>query len=136
MSAAMWMTHGDYVLPDNVPANEFLNIEGNKLSASRGWAVWLHEYLEEFDPDQLRYALATTLPETKDADFSWADFQAHANSELADILGNFVNRTLTLRIGCLTARSEEHPAELQSRGPLLCRLSPEKKNTQQQRDRR
>ena len=95
MFPAMLMAHGDYVLPDNVPANEFLNIEGNKLSTSRGWAVWLHEYLEEFDPDQLRYALATTLPETKDADFSWADFQAHANSELADILGNFVNRTLT-----------------------------------------
>jgi methionyl-tRNA synthetase len=95
MFPAMLMAHGDFVVPENVPANEFLNIEGNKLSTSRGWAVWLHEYLEEFDADQLRYALATTLPETKDADFSWADFQAHANSELADILGNFVNRTLT-----------------------------------------
>lgn len=95
MFPAMLMAHGDYVLPDNVPANEFLNIEGKKLSTSRGWAVWLHEYLEAFPPDLLRYALATTLPETKDADFSWSDFQTRVNSELADILGNFVNRTMT-----------------------------------------
>ena len=95
MFPAMLMGHGDYVLPDNVPANEFLNIEGRKLSTSRGWAVWLHEYLEEFPADLLRYVLATTLPETKDADFSWEDFQTRVNSELADILGNFVNRTLT-----------------------------------------
>lgn len=95
MFPAMLMAHGDYVLPDNVPANEFLNIEGKKLSTSRGWAVWLHEYLDAFSPDLLRYALATTLPETKDADFSWNDFQARVNSELADILGNFVNRTMT-----------------------------------------
>jgi methionyl-tRNA synthetase len=84
-----------YVLPANVPANEFLNLEGRKLSTSRGWAVWLHEALEDFAPDLLRYAIAKTLPETKDADFSWADFQTHVNSELADVLGNFVNRTLT-----------------------------------------
>ena len=95
MFPAMLMGHGDYILPDNVPANEFLNIEGRKLSTSRGWAVWLHEYLEEFPVDLLRYVLATTLPETKDADFSWEDFQTRVNSELADILGNFVNRTLT-----------------------------------------
>jgi methionyl-tRNA synthetase len=95
MFPAMLMAHGDYILPDNVPANEFLNLEGAKLSTSRNWAIWLHEYLEEFDPDLLRYALATMLPETKDADFSWADFQARVNSELADVLGNFVNRTLT-----------------------------------------
>ena len=95
MFPAMLMGHGDYVLPDNVPANEFLNIESRKLSTSRGWAVWLHEYLEEFSPDLLRYVLATTLPETKDADFSWHDFQTRVNSELADIFGNFVNRTLT-----------------------------------------
>lgn len=95
MFPAMLDAHGDYVLPENVPANEFLNIEGRKLSTSRGWAVWLHEYLEEFEPDLLRYALASTLPETKDADFSWNDFQARVNSELADVLGNFVNRTLT-----------------------------------------
>lgn len=95
MFPAMLMAHGSYVLPHNVPANEFLNIEGRKLSTSRGWAVWLHEYLESFDPDLLRYALAATLPETKDADFSWKDFQARVNGELADVLGNFVNRTMT-----------------------------------------
>jgi methionyl-tRNA synthetase len=95
MFPAMLMAHGDYVLPADVPANEFLNIEGQKLSTSRGWAVWLHEYLEELPPDLLRYALAATLPETKDADFSWADFQARVNNELADVLGNLVNRTMT-----------------------------------------
>ena len=95
MFPAMLMGHGDYVLPANVPANEFLTIEGKKLSTSRGWAVWLHEYLEDFPPDLLRYALASTLPESKDSDFSWKDFQARVNSELADILGNFVNRSLT-----------------------------------------
>ena len=95
MFPAMLMAHGDYVVPDNVPANEFLNIESKKLSTSRNWAVWLHEYLEELPPDYLRYVLATTLPETKDADFSWTDYQARVNGELADILGNFINRTLT-----------------------------------------
>ncbi len=95
MFPAMLMAHGDYTLPENVPANEFLNIEGDKLSTSRNWAVWLHEYLEELDPDLLRYALATMLPETKDADFNWSEFQTRVNSELADVLGNFVNRTLT-----------------------------------------
>ena len=95
MFPAMLMAHGDYTLPENVPANEFLNIEGEKLSTSRGWAVWLHEYLEDFEPDLLRYALATMLPETKDADFNWNEFQTRVNSELADVLGNFVNRTLT-----------------------------------------
>ncbi|MFP4227545.1 MAG: methionine--tRNA ligase [Salinivenus sp.] len=99
MFPSMLMRHGDYILPDNVPANEFLNLEGEKLSTSRGWAVWLHEYLDDFGdergPDLLRYALATTLPETKDADFSWEGFQRRVNGELADVLGNFVNRTLT-----------------------------------------
>ncbi|NNE35665.1 MAG: methionine--tRNA ligase [Rhodothermales bacterium] len=95
MFPAMLMAHGGFVLPDNVPANEFLNIEGRKLSTSRGWAVWLHEYLDSFEPDLLRYALAATLPEAKDADFSWSDFQARVNGELADVLGNFVNRTMT-----------------------------------------
>lgn len=89
------MEHGGYVLPKNVPANEFLNLEGKKLSTSRGWAVWLHEYLEDFEPDLLRYALGATLPESKDSDFSWSDFQALVNNELAAILGNFVNRSLT-----------------------------------------
>ena len=100
MFPSMLMEHGDYVLPDNVPANEFLNLEGEKLSTSRGWAVWLHEYLDEFaderhTADLLRYALATTLPETKDADFSWEGFQRRVNGELANVFGNFVHRTLT-----------------------------------------
>ncbi|MEO0558300.1 MAG: methionine--tRNA ligase [Bacteroidota bacterium] len=84
-----------FVLPANVPANEFLNLEGKKLSTSRGWAVWAAEALDDFSADQLRYALAVGLPETKDADFTWADFQARVNGELADVLGNFANRALT-----------------------------------------
>ncbi|HGY56151.1 MAG TPA: methionine--tRNA ligase subunit beta, partial [Caldithrix abyssi] len=92
---AMLMAHGEFVLPDNVPANEFLNLEGNKLSTSRNYAVWLDDYLQKFDPDSLRYVLASNLPETRDTDFSWRDFQARHNNELADILGNFVNRTVT-----------------------------------------
>lgn len=95
MFPIMLMEHGDYVLPKNVPANEFLNLEGKKLSTSRGWAVWLHEYLEDFTPDLLRYALGTTLPESKDSDFSWKDFQARVNNELAAVLGNFVFRALS-----------------------------------------
>lgn len=95
MFPATLMEHGDYVLPKNVPANEFLNLEGRKLSTSRGWAVWLKDYLSEFEPDLLRYALGSTLPETKDSDFSWKDFQARVNNELADVLGNFVFRTLS-----------------------------------------
>ncbi|RMH75891.1 MAG: methionine--tRNA ligase [Calditrichaeota bacterium] len=92
---AMLMTHGDFILPENVPANEFLNLEGGKLSTSRNYAVWLDDYLEKFEPDPLRYALASNMPETRDSDFSWSDFQARHNNELADILGNFVNRTFT-----------------------------------------
>ncbi len=95
MFPATLMAHGDYILPKNVPANEFLNLEGRKLSTSRGWAVWLHEYLEDFEPDLMRYVIGTTLPETKDSDFSWKDFQARVNNELADILGNFVYRTFS-----------------------------------------
>ncbi|HES59036.1 MAG TPA: methionine--tRNA ligase, partial [Caldithrix sp.] len=91
---AMLMVHGNFVLPQNVPANEFLNLEGNKLSTSRNYAVWLNDYLQKFEVDSLRYALACNLPETKDADFSWKEFQARHNNELADILGNFINRTL------------------------------------------
>ncbi|MBN1153744.1 methionine--tRNA ligase [candidate division KSB1 bacterium] len=89
------MGHGDYVLPSDIPANEFLNLEGNKLSTSKNYAVWLDEYLAKFPPDPLRYCIAVNAPETKDSDFSWKDFQTRNNSELADILGNFVNRTLT-----------------------------------------
>lgn len=90
--------HGDYILPDNVPANEFLNLEGEKISTSRNWAVWLHEYLKDFQgkQDVLRYVLCSTAPETKDNDFTWKDFQARNNNELVAILGNFVNRTLVL----------------------------------------
>ena len=95
MFPAMLHAQGEYVLPDNVPANEFLNLEGQKLSTSRGWAVWLDEYLDEFNPDLMRYVLGTILPETKDSDFSWKDFQAKVNNELADILGNFVYRALS-----------------------------------------
>ncbi len=95
---AMLKAHGDYILPENVPANEFLNLEGDKISTSRGWAVWLHEYLEEFPgkEDVLRYVLCANAPETKDNDFTWKDFQARNNNELVEILGNFVNRTLVL----------------------------------------
>ena len=90
--------HGGYVLPDNVPANEFLNLEGQKISTSRNWAVWLHEYLEEFPgkEDVLRYVLCANAPETKDNDFTWKDFQARNNNELVAIYGNFVNRALVL----------------------------------------
>lgn len=95
MFPAMLQAHGGFVLPRNVPANEFLNLEGRKLSTSRNWAVWLHEYLDEFPADWLRYALATTLPETKDSDFSWKEFQNRVNGELADILGNFIFRAVT-----------------------------------------
>ncbi|MFR9578958.1 MAG: methionine--tRNA ligase subunit beta, partial [Rikenellaceae bacterium] len=95
---AMLRAHGDYILPENVPANEFLNLEGDKISTSRGWAVWLHEYLDEFPgkEDVLRYTLCANAPETKDNDFTWRDFQARNNNELVAILGNFVNRTLVL----------------------------------------
>ncbi|MES2394371.1 MAG: methionine--tRNA ligase [Bacteroidota bacterium] len=95
---AMLMAEGSYILPENVPANEFLNLEGNKISTSRNWAVWLHEYLLEFNDkqDALRYTLCANAPETKDNDFTWKDFQAKNNNELVAILGNFINRTLVL----------------------------------------
>ena len=94
----MLKAHGDFILPDNVPANEFLNLEGQKISTSRNWAVWLHEYLSDLPgrQDALRYALAACAPETKDNDFTWKEFQARFNNELADIAGNFVNRALVL----------------------------------------
>ena len=95
---SMLKAHGEYILPDNVPANEFLNLEGQKLSTSRNWAVWLHEYLEEFPDmqDVLRYVLTANAPETKDNDFTWKDFQARNNNELVAIFGNFVNRVTVL----------------------------------------
>lgn len=95
---AMLKAEGSYILPDNVPANEFLNLEGNKLSTSKNWAVWLHEYLIDFPEKQdvLRYALTSNAPETKDNDFTWKDFQARNNNELAAVFGNFINRVVVL----------------------------------------
>jgi len=95
---SMLKAHGDYILPDNVPANEFLNLEGNKLSTSKNWAVWLHEYLEDFpnQQDVLRYTLTANAPESKDNDFTWKDFQAKNNNELVAIFGNFINRVVVL----------------------------------------
>ncbi len=95
---AMLRAEGSFILPENVPANEFLNLEGDKISTSRNWAVWLHEYLEEFPgkQDVLRYVLTANAPETKDNDFTWRDFQARNNNELVAIFGNFVNRALVL----------------------------------------
>ena len=94
----MMKAHGGYIMPDNVPANEFLNLEGDKISTSRNWAVWLHEYLVDFPgkQDVLRYALTASAPETKDNDFTWAEFQARNNNELVAVYGNFVNRALQL----------------------------------------
>ena len=95
---SMLKAHGDYILPENVSANEFLNLEGDKISTSQNWAVWLHEYLDEFPgkEDVLRYVLCANAPETKDNDFTWKDFQSRNNSELVAVLGNFVNRALVL----------------------------------------
>jgi methionyl-tRNA synthetase len=95
---AMLKAEGSYILPDNVPANEFLNLEGNKLSTSKNWAVWLHEYLQDFpgQQDVLRYCLTATAPETKDNDFTWKDFQARNNNELVAVFGNFINRVAVL----------------------------------------
>ena len=118
--------HGDFVLPTNVPANEFLNLEGQKLSTSRNWAIWLHDYLKDFEGQQdvLRYALCSTAPESKDTDFTWADFQTRNNSELVGIFGNFINRVVVLTNkywdghvpakGDLTSHDEEVLAELSS----------------------
>ncbi|MBI6116336.1 methionine--tRNA ligase [Salegentibacter maritimus] len=94
----MLKAHGEYILPENVPANEFLNLEGKKLSTSKNWAVWLHEYLEEFpnQQDVLRYVLTANAPEAKDNDFTWKDFQARNNNELVAIFGNFINRVIVL----------------------------------------
>jgi methionyl-tRNA synthetase len=94
----MLKAEGSYILPDNVPANEFLNLEGNKLSTSKNWAVWLHEYLEDFPDKQdvLRYVLTSNAPEAKDNDFTWKDFQARNNNELVAIFGNFINRVVVL----------------------------------------
>ncbi len=113
----MLLAEGSYILPDNVPANEFLNLEGDKISTSRNWAVWLHEYLQDFPgkADVLRYVLTANAPESKDNDFTWKDFQTRNNSELADNLGNFINRALILTQkhfgGTVPARGEELPLD-------------------------
>lgn len=111
--------HGDLILPDNVPAYEFLNLEGDKFSTSRNWAVWLHEYLERYPDkmDELKYTLTSIAPESKDSEFTWKEFQARVNNELADILGNFVNRALVLtqkyyeghvpKLGALTVNDQQ-----------------------------
>jgi len=111
---AMLKAEGSYVLPDNVPANEFLNLEGDKISTSRNWAVWLHEYLQELPgkEDVLRYALCASAPETKDNDFTWKDFQARNNNELVAILGNFVYRALVLT-------EKYYGSEVPTRGELF-----------------
>ena len=109
--------HGDLILPDNVPAYEFLNLEGDKFSTSRNWAVWLHEYLAAYPNkiDELKYVLTSIAPESKDAEFTWADFQQRVNAELADILGNFVNRTIVLTHkyfeGTVPAAEQLHPVD-------------------------
>jgi methionyl-tRNA synthetase len=107
---AMLKADGSYILPDNVPANEFLNLEGDKISTSRNWAVWLHEYLQDFPDKQdvLRYVLTANAPETKDNDFTWRDFQARNNNELVAIYGNFVNRTLVLTQKYFDGNVPEH----------------------------
>jgi methionyl-tRNA synthetase len=111
---SMLRKHGDFILPDNVPANEFLNLEGNKISTSRNWAVWLHEYLQDFSghEDVLRYTLCANTPETKDNDFTWKDFQAKNNNELVAILGNFINRVMVLL-------NKYYDGELPARGELF-----------------
>ena len=123
---AMLKAEGSYILPENVPANEFLNLEGDKISTSRNWAVWLHEYLDEFPgkQDVLRYVLTANAPETKDNDFTWKDFQARNNNELVAIYGNFVNRAIVLTnkyfegkvpaLGELTDYDKETIAEVQA----------------------
>lgn len=123
---------GTYILPDNVPANEFLNLEGDKISTSRNWAVWLNEYLEDFPgkQDTLRYVLTANAPETKDNDFTWKDFQARNNNELVAIFGNFVNRTLVLTQnyfgGKVPARNELQEIDIQA----INELSEVKKNVE------
>lgn len=124
---AMLRAHGEYILPENVPANEFLNLENDKISTSRNWAVWLHEYLEEFPgkQDVLRYVLCANAPETKDNDFTWRDFQARNNSELVAIYGNFVNRALVLTDkyfeNCVPARGSltDYDTETLAQLPLI-----------------
>jgi methionyl-tRNA synthetase len=122
---AMLKAEGSFILPDNVPANEFLNLENDKISTSRNWAVWLHEYLEEFPgkQDVLRYTLCSNAPETKDNDFTWKDFQARNNNELVAILGNFVNRTLVLTNNYYNSRVPERGATDENDNSVLAEIA-------------
>ena len=117
--------HGEYILPENVPANEFLNLEGKKLSTSRNWAVWLHEYLNEFPgkEDAMRYTLCTILPETKDSEFTWKDFQARNNNELVAILGNFINRTLVLTHKYFDGKVPERNTVMEADQEVIAKMS-------------
>ncbi len=129
---AMLKAEGSYILPDNVPANEFLNLENDKISTSRNWAVWLHEYLEDFPgkQDVLRYTLCANAPETKDNDFTWKDFQARNNNELVAILGNFVNRTLVLTNNYYDGKVPQRGITDENDNRVLSEISVIKKNVE------
>ncbi|MDX9727087.1 MAG: methionine--tRNA ligase [Bacteroidales bacterium] len=128
---AMLRAEGSYILPDNVPANEFLNLENDKISTSRNWAVWLHEYLQDFPgkQDVLRYTLCSNAPETKDNDFTWKDFQARNNNELVAILGNFVNRTLVLTVNYYGGLVPERGVTVENDNEVLKEIGRIKENT-------
>jgi methionyl-tRNA synthetase len=129
---AMLKAEGSFILPENVPANEFLNLENDKISTSRNWAVWLHEYIEDFPgkQDVLRYSLCANAPETKDNDFTWKDFQARNNNELVAILGNFVNRTLVLTNNYYEGRVPERGHTDQNDESVLNEISKLKENVE------
>ena len=129
---AMLKAEGSYILPDNVPANEFLNLENDKISTSRNWAVWLHEYLMDFPgkQDVLRYTLCANAPETKDNDFTWKDFQARNNNELVAILGNFVNRTLVLTNNYYDGKVPERGITDENDKSVLAEISAIRKNVE------
>jgi len=133
---AMLKAEGSFILPDNVPANEFLNLENDKISTSRNWAVWLHEYLEDFPgkQDVLRYTLCSNAPETKDNDFTWKDFQARNNNELVAILGNFVNRTLVLTNNYYEGKVPEIGITDENDNSVLAEISSIKKNIENSLD--
>lgn len=129
---AMLKAEGTFILPENVPANEFLNLESDKISTSRNWAVWLHEYLEDFPgkQDVLRYTLCSNAPETKDNDFTWKDFQARNNNELVAILGNFVNRALVLTGNYYDGRVPERGVTDENDKSVLAEISRIRKNVE------
>jgi len=128
----MLKAEGSFILPDNVPANEFLNLENEKISTSRNWAVWLHEYLEDFPgkQDVLRYTLCSNAPETKDNDFTWKDFQARNNNELVAILGNFVNRTLVLTNNYYSGKVPERAVTDENDNSVLSQIKAIKENVE------